>query len=81
MPLDGGTEELDMRKTRLEFSLAEIMEIVREAHQGAWENTISNIPQDDLKLKAFVESGSLDNFLKVCDTLHKRFVEIYNTKE
>jgi len=71
-------EELDMRKARLEFSFAEIMEIVREAHQEAWENTISDIPQGDMKLKAFVDAGTLDNFLKVCDVLHKRFEQKYN---
>ena len=72
----------DMNKTtRLEVSFEEVMEIVREAHQEAWKNTISNIQDEDMKLKAFADTVTINNFLNMCDIIHQRFVQIYNIKE
>ena len=69
------------KTTRLEVSFEEVMEIVREAHQEAWKNTISNIQDEDMKLKAFADTATINNFLNMCDIIHQRFVQIYNIKE
>jgi hypothetical protein len=63
---------------RLEFSLSEIMEIIKESYSEAYEQTIEKMVSDDINLKAFVDAGHIDSYLKLYENIGKRFEQIYN---
>ena len=80
MHLDGGMETADLLDKRLEFSLAEILEIVKDAHVDARNEAFKNISQTDGEIRAFVDTGHIKSYLEMSKNIGARFKQIYDTK-
>ena len=64
---------------RLEFSLSEVMEVIRESYDEAYEQIIEKmVSADDIKLRAFVDAGHIDSYLKLYENIGKRFEQLYD---
>ena len=66
---------------RLEFTVLEIMEIVKEAYDEAWEKTTKQIPANDTKLKDFVSNRHVNSYMQLYKGIQERFEQAYNVEE
>jgi len=74
-------EMADLLDKRLEFSLAEILEIVKDAHVDARNKAFKNISQADGEIRAFIDAGHIQSYLEMSKNIGTRFKQLYNTKE
>ena len=71
----------DLLDKRLEFSLAEILEIVKDAHVDARNEAFKNISQSEGEIRAFIDAGHIESYLEMVENIGTRFKQIYDTKE